>query len=299
VADTILDPSFPPTEADQSSALSLARTLAPPQTADSTTLAQLPPEQNQTGLATHLRLGPAVVTLSQLAGMIQRQTGLKLYLDPAIQDRILVVSLKDISARTALDSVARLEDWQWSQTQPGTLHLDRRRVLMPTNVADYPKCYLRALPVDLRSYFYAGASLKDAYLDSKSTLSERDFDEFKVYQARGSRIRRLLQRMTGFLSTILPDIVRQGGHLPYNKLTPAQQHALQLILVAQGFDESSLEAIRKGVDPFQRDPRSSMIRLAGGNGLMVGYDWDENGTHYGTGFGAALDPTKPVVDHSP
>jgi len=166
-------------------------------------------------------------------------------------------------------------------------------------VADYPKCYLRALPVDLRSYFYAGASLKDAYLDSKSTLSERDFDEFKVYQARGSRIRRLLQRMTGFLSTILPDIVRQGGHLPYNKLTPAQQHALQLILVAQGFDESSLEAIRKGVDPFQRDPRSSMIRLAGGNGLMVGYDWDENGTHYGTGFGAALDPTKPVVDHSP
>ena len=59
----------------------------------------------------HLELGKT--TLAEVAAALSEQTGLKIEPADYLNDRIMVVRIQGVSARSALNALSELNDWRW------------------------------------------------------------------------------------------------------------------------------------------------------------------------------------------
>ena len=89
------------------------------------------------------------LTIEQLRALLDTQFHLKLTLLPKIDERLVLLKLKDTDASNVPSALAELYNWTLQQPDRNTFYLLRRQVSMPQSMAEWGKAILQALPADV------------------------------------------------------------------------------------------------------------------------------------------------------
>jgi len=247
-------------------------------------------EQAATKLKTLVHMPSGSLTLGHAVSALSEQTGLTIEADTYLNDRRLIVRLKEMSAADVLNALATLNGYVWRETENEHILLTRLRPSTPRAISEVPAAVRAVIPFDFVRFF--GVGVPD---DELPPIEDKNFA--KIYEKmnlKGMRdatytrmrlnmkIQNLVHRQFELLYTAQTAKPLSAEGIPCAKLTQDQQRALKVGLTLS-FAPTLIDhrIMFDMLAPFQRDPTLAEVSLYNGNGLMIGIR--------GQGFGAAID----------
>lgn len=244
----------------------------------------------------HLRLG--ATTVSGLTAEISEQTGLKIKADPTLAAHRILVQLDDVSAETALQTLADLNGWEVTHPRAGYYRIRPRPILIPQKTTDIPTAFQTAMPMDLRRYLGQSSEQQNQL---QTSVRSQQFNEGRLRYLREQDEKRNIklrnqQRLDlstqTLIQTLMPLLEDRREHL-YKELSPQQKENLLTHLITTQLNMLNLALLRGELIPFQIDPGKAELTLKDGKMLMVNSTTRLNGGMHREGFGAPIKALTP------
>ena len=266
------------------------------------------------GLASSTHLNMGATTLKAVTQALSAQTGLRVQTETYLEERNLVVELKNVTAQNALDSLAELNDWRWFSPEKGVVMLTRKRAPLPQSLSDLPVCMSAALPADYRVFLGVGVPKKD--LPPKVIVKPNGEEEVQpafltdfwlredlVNTRLGNLLNAKWKRLRAML---LADVdterqveLKAGKTLAWKPLSPAYDAGIRDVILLNTMSnacQGDISLLNNGLTSCEADINLAELSLYQGNGFMIGSS--KNGVYRGSA-GAAIPGLKSTVPKLP
>jgi hypothetical protein len=224
----------------------------------------------------HLRLGKT--TLAKVTAALSEQTGLTIEPADYLLERVMVVQMEDVSARSVLNALSELNDWRWKETPDHTITIARHLLRLAPVPASISRMVQSAIPKDTRAFLSVPTPSENLSVYINPLLPDGN-----------RRTNNVVSRVQGFagdalagLLTQLPPNTGKGAPIPFDKLSEGQQHDLiaHIAFFTFGFlGDELLSEFRS----FVYDPESAFLDLQGTRfwiglhptpGSFAGFGWE-------------------------
>jgi len=242
-------------------------------------------------LSTPVKLAPGRTTLSALALQLSEKCGVPVEPAEYLQERVMVVQLNTMSARSALDAICELNDWMWKETPEKHVLISRKASKLPASPAYIFRRIHVILPRDVRDYLGVEPRSEDPgqYINP---LAEFDPEKAARRNEQRTKLWRLFKNTQSQLNDSLPQSVLDGEPLAYKKMSQIQRDNLMVQICFPIFDlflRQGKTFTQGDFATYVYDPRTAVVTLKG-NELDVNVTFDLPNGQTTTGFGVELHP---------
>lgn len=225
----------------------------------------------------HLLLG--AVTLPQVAQALSAQSGLDIQAADTLRERRLVVQMDGLALKTALNALAELNDWSWSDRGGGHIVITRLSLMIRQEASTVPLRMRLALPRDVRVACNLEPQPPQAKRQNASQDGANDFMAGLNAEHRGGELAQ--QARLHLIDTLSPTIFK-GTPVYFAGLKTSQQQDMLISLLLAAVEATNHAMLRGQTLPWLDNPAGMRMSL-NGNTLIVF-------THEDTGFGVQVQP---------
>jgi len=231
-------------------------------------------DDTKTKLKIIVHLPQGATTLEQLTDTLSKQTGLTIEPIEYLKQHRLIVSMDNLSAASALDAVAEMNEWVLQENSAGHVLITRKRAKSAETFAEVAAALKAALPKDFRRFTGVEGS---ALPIDPSTFASRPNEKRSRELFRNANFLDLQEifadRGRAIYLSLLPDVLDNKRHKTIS-MTPNQQSPLITILVLEGFqfiftpmNQSFMEG---EVRPYESAADTCIIAVDKENSMVIG-----------------------------
>lgn len=267
-------------------------------------------------LSTRVSLNLGLTTVQKLVEELSRQTGVVVKASEYLNEHQLFLNVTGMSADKILTSVSEMHHWRWLENSKSEIVLTHRTILMPVNVADYPKAFRTVFPVAWLPLLGDGMDWslllteEDRAFEKErlmTELTQKITNPFPFMDAKHAVVRmgrtRLRQRLnlsvagndiSVFLFPKVNDYLKNGAAVSFARCSDHDRDSsvkyILLELLSKQFDSGQTDFLLEDKLPlYLTKPETATIFIQGNEFLMGHIDRSINGEIRGQCVGHTLD----------
>ena len=246
-------------------------------------------DQAATALDRPIQVDSGQTTIGEFTRQLTEKSGMQVECAAYLRNRVVTVFLPATTLRKALDAVAEVNEWRWTQEDFGKVLISRRPTPRPRTVPEAFAVARSVFPADWRRFLtHPPAGLQPGPHDE---IHRRMgvYESSVVYPIVRKRLTAIVQR---YADALLKSV--GNGSIETKGLSPKDREDLLNCLVFEAlshfYDTSQgFMAICGLLRPYQSDLNSARI-LVKDLSISVEVREERDGMMRGSGFGAPLFP---------